>query len=235
MTNEGNRIIRNNVDTPIIVSEDDKYFKVESINERNMQKLGIIETYAIPFKLEVEKEGHCVLKVYDKHKPDECILIDDLSVVCIVEEVEYMKYDYIRDYNVHLFRQSVLESINRLSCEYVGVVIVAQWKQGDGSDAMTLPLYTAADFHREFPDAEFSQVLNFYQGKGDGFVVREWKDDNGREVEDKVFYASDTQALREVNEKSGVNDKIEIYIDDCDKFLEISMNIRHFSSLRKDK
>lgn len=234
MANEANRIIRNNVNAPIIVSED-KYYKIESINQRNLNKIGILEQYSIPFACNLEDDDNsqlkCVLRVDDKYGE----MVDDLSVVCHVALVERMKYDYIRDYNVHLFRQSVLETINRLSCEYVGVVIVAQWKEGDGSDAMTLPLYTAADFHREFPDAEFSQILDFYKGKGDGFVVREWKDDNGREVEDKVFYVSDTQRLKEINEKAGINDKIEIYIDDCDMFLEISMNIRHFSSLRKDK
>lgn len=232
MTNEGNRIIRNNVDTPIIVSEDDRYYKVESINERNMQKLGIIETYAIPFKLEVEKEGHCVLKVYNK--PDECILIDDLSVVCIVEEVEYLRYDDIRDYNVHLFRQSVLERINMLSCDYLGVHIVSEWENGS-SDATILPLYTATDFKREFPDADTQQVLAFYAGRGDGFVVREWQDDDGSKVTDKVYYCCDTQRLKEVGEKWGINDKFEVYIDDDHKFLEITMNIREFKSLRKDK
>ena len=230
----GNRIIRNNVDVPVIVSEDKDYYKVESINDRNMNKLGIIETYNIPFEIELEDDGNsqlkCVLKVYNK--PHECVLVDDLSVVCIVEEVEFRKYDEIRDYNVHLFRQSVLESINRLSCEYVGVVIVAEWADG-GSDAMTLPLYSATDFHREFPDvAELSQVLDFYKGKGDGFIVRKWKDDNGRDVTDKVFYPSDTQVLREISE--GVTDKIKVYIDDDEKFLEISMNIRHFNTLGKD-
>lgn len=227
-----NRIIRNNVDNPIIVSHD-KYYLIDA-NDRNMQRVDMIEAHAIPFSIEIEGDDDdfgssvkAVLRVDDRNGN----MNNDLSVVCHLQRIEHNRYNELRDYNVHLFRQSVQEAINKLSCQYVGVNIVAEWADGS-SDATDLPLYTATDFRRDFPEADIQQVLDFYRGKGDGFVVREWTDDDGTKVTDKVYYCCDTQAFKEKGEKVGVNDKIEVYLDDCERFLEIHMNIRHFDTLR---
>ena len=78
-----NRIIRNNVDNPIIVSHD-KYYLIDA-NDRNMQRVDMIEAHAIPFSIEIEGDDDdfgssvkAVLRVDDRvgeheQRPFSCV------------------------------------------------------------------------------------------------------------------------------------------------------------------
>ena len=226
------RLVRNNVNRPCIIS-DHHFYKITSINDGNMRKLGRIEEHKIPFTLELEdevevgNETKSVLKVTNSDGS----LNEDMSVVCIVErKFTYWKCEEVKDYNVFLFRSNVQQSIRKLSCEHIGIHIVAEWEDG-GSDANELPLYTVADFMRSYPNADLQKVVNLYEGKGDNFVVRHWTDEHNRKVVDKVFYV----LSEEGDAFSDKGDTLQAYLDDTTHYLEIDMNIKDLKSLYKDK
>lgn len=199
-------IFRNNANIPCIKSKND-YYKVLSINDRNSEKLERIEQDKLPFVLNLEST-----------EPDEfkCGLeAEGIIVFCIVQQMRSIwDCDDVKDFNVSLFRYRIIQSIRELSCRYYGVNIVAEWEDG-GSDAIDLPLYTIADFMRKFPQAKQQDVVNFYQGRADGFIVRKWYDEHDRLVTDKVYYCSDYY----------LDEPCEMIFGDLEDSLTISMKI----------
>ena len=211
-------IFRNNVNKPCI-KYDGKAFTVEFINDGNLRKLSRIEDSKLPFTLDLEENGVGVFKCI--LRPDGT-LNGDLSVVCVVhEKYTIWKCDDVRPYNVHDFQTEIVEFIRALSCKTIGVHIVAEWEDG-GSDASDLSLYTAADFHRMFPDAPLADVLRFYEGKGDGFVVRIWTDEHGMKVTDRIYYCVDSPVDK---------GNMKITVEDIDDFLTIDMKIESLETL----
>ena len=226
------KVYRNNVNRPVIMFYH-RCYTVVSINDTNMRKLEKIEKHKIPFILELEGQdevGNQLKSVVSVSNSDGS-RNHDLSVVCILERRKSVwDTDQIRDYNVYLFRQSLIEKIRALSCQYIGVHLVATWDDG-GSDANDLPLYTAADFIRQYPDADKNEVVTLYEGKGDGFIARQWTDEHNRKVVDRVFYVLSEDG----DASSEKGDTLQAYLDDATHYLEIDMNIRDFKSLCKDK
>ena len=218
-----NAIFRNNLNNPCLKVGHD-FFKIVSINNYNQDKLEHVEESDLSIEVILENvigsdvEFKCAIEFDDIETEDDKFH----TVICMLEKRKsYWDCDDVRDYNVELISESVKKCIRSLSCKYMGVHIVANWEDGS-SDAVVLPLYRLQDFIREFPEAERRDVMNFYEGRRDGFVCRKWKDDNGDVVTDTAYYAMDYN----------VNNLEECLFEDDKNSLTISMKIE---SIFKDK
>lgn len=88
-----------------------------------------------------------------------------------------------------MLSEKVLQVIRQESIVNYGVHSVAEWESG-GSDAVDLCIHTIADFKKEFPNAKENDVIDFFAGERDGFVVDKIADDerDGEIITYTVYY-----------------------------------------------
>lgn len=226
--NTESSIFLNNVGD-FCLQHDGTYFKVVHVNDRNLQKLKWLYEDKTSFNFSYDRIDEdtfkAVLAVYHHCAyEDKLEMDDDRSVICILER-KRTKWacEVIKDVSLSVLRNELVRLFYKLSCEYYGVHIVAEWADG-GSDSNIIPLYDADAFLREFPDADKQKVLDFYEGKGDEFEVRRWRDDCGTEVVDTVFYCSSTTTA----DNGSAN---EIVMEDNYSYLELLLSIKAYETI----
>lgn len=75
-----------------------------------------------------------------------------------------------------------------LSIRAVGIHIVANWDDSEGSDAVIDNVHDIDEFISRYPQADAEDVKAFFDGQREGFVIRRWKDDTGDAVTDTVYW-----------------------------------------------